>query len=172
VCVWFVPFVVRNSGQIERERGLCVCVETLFWSITCSLDSLFLVTPVSTRLSAGNVFFSNFFVKKEKPAISNIQWSPFLHRDLLDITEPDSSLPHLPAHAWLRCPADASATPTASTASRSSVDLDDDDVPFRISLMFFIYLLACPQTTHTHIIHLICKTVLSKNKYRRRLRLV
>lgn len=164
--LWLPPFFFFPKPSKVKKETLTVrregCVGNLFWSITCSLDSLY---SWSRRFqlvcSAGNVVFKT--LEKNKTCHYNLC---ILFRHLFDIAEPDSSLPHLTTYAWLRCPTDASATPTASTASRSSVNLDDGCLFvffgfFHLFCMIFFF-------WHTHkpptLKHLILPTICSWSK--------
>jgi hypothetical protein len=145
------PLLYRvGNTRAKREKERVVCRRLYFGRSRASLDSLSILGHASFNSFVCRKCFSFFLKEKEENLpLYHLFFSLHTYRDLFDITEPDSGLPHLPAHARLRCPTDASAAPTASTASRSSVDLDVT-VYILFFLLFVFHWLACQLKTTTH----------------------
>jgi hypothetical protein len=162
------PLLYRvGNTRAKREKERVVCRRLYFGRSRASLDSLSILGHASFNSFVCRKCFSFFLKEKEENLpLYHLFFSLHTYRDLFDITEPDSGLPHLPAHARLRCPTDASAAPTASTASRPSVDLDVDRLYF--VFFFFLFSLVGMSTKNHHphadIIHLIIAKRVSKEQ--------
>ena len=70
MCVWFVPFVVGNSGQIAREREGCVCVLRLYFGRSRAPSTLYSWSRQFQLVCLPEMCFFLIFLLRKKNLLS------------------------------------------------------------------------------------------------------